>query len=670
MNSKYILSRILGTTRNFLLFIALILLFLGFGIAGAWFLAARVTDRPSVIPAQATLPATGDNETNLGSQAQKLTVNAQLQVNGQFFLAPSQLPSNAKAGMLVFDQVTSTLQYFNGQNFVPLNAQPDQAAAQAGVSSLQGQTGAVSLVPGAGIQINGTTISSSGLLGVNGVPGDINVTTANGIASLSLPQSIAPSSSPTFNNLAINGRVVLTSAGAIATNRVEQVAPGQNITIDAGADSIVFSMSGRTYQLPTTGPSAQTICTTGITCVAGGGQTVNLAPGTAQTDNTPDASIFVNDTGGGNLIQLQSSGVDRFTVAVNGDTTVGGTLNISTLRRTSGGNTTVVGFANPVANSTINLPALAAGTYEVCTSGGNCIGATAVDSLNGLTGALTLANATGVGSTITINDASTSAKGIAQFNSTNFSVSSGVVNTIQGIATSASPTFAGLTLSAPLSVASGGLGASSLTLNSVLVGNGSSAPQQVTAGSAGQCLVSTAGAPVFAACPGSGGVASIDGQTGTVTVNNATGSGGVITIDDATTTTKGIASFNGTNLTVTAGAVNTIQNIGTGASPTFAGLTLTGALGVASGGTGANNAGTARINLGAAASGANSDITSLSGLTTALSVAQGGTGAISLAANGVLLGNGSSAITSVTSGAAGLCLVSTAGAPSWQACPG
>jgi hypothetical protein len=56
-------------------------------------------------------------------------------------------------------------------------------------------------------------------------------------------------------------------------------------------------------------------------------------------------------------------------------------------------------------------------------------------------------------------------------------------------------------------------------------------------------------------------------------------------------------------------------------------ITLGGTLGVANGGTGATDAGGARTNLSAAASGANSDITSLSGLTTALSIAQGGTGA-------------------------------------------
>jgi len=50
------------------------------------------------------------------------------------------------------------------------------------------------------------------------------------------------------------------------------------------------------------------------------------------------------------------------------------------------------------------------------------------------------------------------------------------------------------------------------------------------------------------------------------------------------------------------------------------------ALAIASGGTGGETATDARTNLSAAKSGANSDITSLTGLTTPLSVAQGGTG--------------------------------------------
>ncbi len=75
-------------------------------------------------------------------------------------------------------------------------------------------------------------------------------------------------------------------------------------------------------------------------------------------------------------------------------------------------------------------------------------------------------------------------------------------------------------------------------------------------------------------------------------------------------------------------------------APTYAGQTSITTLGsvtaglwratpidVTYGGTGATNAADARSNLGAAKSGANSDITSINGLTTPLSISQGGTGA-------------------------------------------
>ena len=59
---------------------------------------------------------------------------------------------------------------------------------------------------------------------------------------------------------------------------------------------------------------------------------------------------------------------------------------------------------------------------------------------------------------------------------------------------------------------------------------------------------------------------------------------------------------------------------------------LTTMLAVTQGGTGGNDAASARTGIGAAKSGANVDITSLGGITTALSIPQGGTGATTAAA--------------------------------------
>ena len=124
----------------------------------------------------------------------------------------------------------------------------------------------------------------------------------------------------------------------------------------------------------------------------------------------------------------------------------------------------------------------------------------------------------------------------------------------------------------------------------------------------------------------------------------------------------------GDNFTVGGNLVVTGTSVHTGATTFTGAVVMSTALPVASGGTGATTAGNARTNLSAASSGANSDITSLTGLTTALTVAQGGTGAATHTSKGVLIGNGTSAVTTVSPGTSGNVL--TSDGTSWTSATG
>ena len=103
----------------------------------------------------------------------------------------------------------------------------------------------------------------------------------------------------------------------------------------------------------------------------------------------------------------------------------------------------------------------------------------------------------------------------------------------------------------------------------------------------------------------------------------ADGEGAGDVIGPASATDNTVARYNSTTGKLIQGSGVTIDDSNNLAA---ASLTLTTDLAVAHGGTGASSAGAALASLGAAALGANSDITSITGLTTDLTVAQGGTG--------------------------------------------
>lgn len=162
-------------------------------------------------------------------------------------------------------------------------------------------------------------------------------------------------------------------------------------------------------------------------------------------------------------------------------------------------------------------------------------------------------------------------------------------------------------------------------------------------GIAGQVLVSNGtDEPEWQTIEGAGTVTSVNLTAGTgisVSGGPITSSGSINVVNTApdqivSLTGAGTTVVTGTypNFTITsndsaAGTVTSVAASGGTTGLTFSGspittsgtLTLGGTLAVANGGTGATTASGARSNLGAAASGANSDITSLSGITGAIS---------------------------------------------------
>ena len=165
------------------------------------------------------------------------------------------------------------------------------------------------------------------------------------------------------------------------------------------------------------------------------------------------------------------------------------------------------------------------------------------------------------------------------------------------------------TLSGAITIANGGTGLGTTPTNGqLLIGNGTDYTlATLTAGSGISITNSSGGITIAASGAGFGTVTSVGVDGGATGINF----------------TNSPITTNGT-------------------------IVMGGTLNVASGGTGATTATAARANLSAAKSGANSDITSISGLTTPLSVVQGGTGAND-SLSGYIFGNGTNAFTSVAS---------------------
>ena len=202
-----------------------------------------------------------------------------------------------------------------------------------------------------------------------------------------------------------------------------------------------------------------------------------------------------------------------------------------------------------------------------------------------------------------------------------------------------------------ISVAYGGTGASTLTANALILGNGTSALGSLSVGSTGSILIGNTGAaPSWSSSLPSGMLSSIT-QVGTLT--SGTWNASVIGVTyggtgSSSLTANALLLGNGTSAlgSLSVGSTGSILIGNTGAAPSWSSSLPSGML---------------------------SSITQVGTLTngiwnaSVIGVAYGGTGSSSLTANALLLGNGTSALSSLSIGSTGSILIGNTGAaPSWS----
>ncbi len=682
-----------------------LLLTLGLVTWGTGSLTKKEVNNNAPLTAEQTVSDFNTTNLNLGSlpfitalqgggmAGQTLSVNGQVQVSDGLVLTPTgTAPSNPKTGELYYDQATNQPYYYDGTGFV--SVKPVVLRASAYVGSIGSLTGNVAL--GSGLKVSGGKLDTAlqpTVSSLTGTDGQVLVSASTGGVVLSLPQSIAKTSSPEFAGLSLAGNLTADAAtvagnlkagsltlgsartftfqsGSSATDLTFTLpaadgSTGQCLSTDGtgtlGFKSCVSSVgtnvssldgltgdlsiadastSGSTITIDNASTSAKGIAqfnATNFTAVSG---LINTVQDIAVTSSPTFASLTLTSpltvasggtgatvaNGARSNLGAAASGANNDITALSGLTTAlsvgqGGTEattasgarfnigaaasgsnsditatnvlntitptntltvgavtqsfvlqgnNSSTVIASNGVSATALGFVNPIANTTLNFPALAAGTYSLCTTSGNCSGSGGgvttpggtTNKLPKFTAAQTLGDSlvSDNGSTVTIAGA-------------------GVIQGAGGVTLGVGSSTAGKI------VLQNSANNNTLTLQSGSTGSNLAFTLPTADGSNGQCLSSNgSGVLAFQNCltgSGSGGgVSSMNGLSGSVTLANASGAGSTVTINDASTTQKGIAQFNATNFSASGGVINTAQDITTAASPMFTNLSLTGTTGL------------------------------------------------------------------------------------------
>lgn len=175
------------------------------------------------------------------------------------------------------------------------------AARPAGVISLQGQSGNLTLTGSDGIAIAGTSVRNTGVLSLQGRAGNVTLSGGSGIEVIgtTITNKGVTDVAGARGSISL-GQGLAVSNGTLLNTGITQLVSGSN-------NIVVTNNGGGVYTISETG--------------AGTSGTVALAPGTAQDDDSSSSSIWINKTTGtGNLLQLSTgaSQVDRFVVDASG----------------------------------------------------------------------------------------------------------------------------------------------------------------------------------------------------------------------------------------------------------------------------------------------------------------------------------------------------------------
>ena len=186
----------------------------------------------------------------------RLTVNGTLDINGSLIINQSGKPANPVKGQIYYSKTDNKLWFYDGTRFIDITY---ASSAPTPVSSVQGQTGAVTFTGGRGISVTGTTISSTLPTGVQSLlagsanisitsdgNGGYTITDANGGVGVELQNSTP--GSPQTGNINITGTIIAGSFqgdGSGLTNlNASNVASG---TLSDARLSTNVTLAGNTF---------------------------------------------------------------------------------------------------------------------------------------------------------------------------------------------------------------------------------------------------------------------------------------------------------------------------------------------------------------------------------------------------------------------------------------